>query len=44
MEAQLYLECTPHYPFVLGAQPVKILDLAAFYAAIQVEVVKVPGG
>ena len=34
MEAQLYLECTPHYPFVLGAQPVKILDLAAFYAAI----------
>lgn len=34
MEAQLYLECTPHYPFVLGAQPVRILDLAAFYAAI----------
>lgn len=34
MEAQLYLECTPHYPFVLGAQPVRVLDLAAFYAAI----------
>jgi 1A family penicillin-binding protein len=34
LEAQLYLECTPHYPFVLGAQPVRILDLAAFYAAI----------
>jgi membrane carboxypeptidase/penicillin-binding protein len=34
MEAQLYLECTPHYPFVLGAQPVRMLDLAAFYAAI----------
>jgi penicillin-binding protein 1A len=34
LEAQLYLECTPHYPFVLGAQPVRILDLAAFYAAV----------
>lgn len=34
LEAQLYVECTPHYPFVLGAQPLRILDLAAFYAAI----------
>jgi membrane carboxypeptidase/penicillin-binding protein len=34
IEAQLYLECTPHYPFVLGAQPVRILDIAAFYAAV----------
>jgi membrane carboxypeptidase/penicillin-binding protein len=34
IEAQLYLECTPHYPFVLGAQPVRLIDLAAFYAAI----------
>ena len=34
LEAQLYIECVPHYPFVLGAQPVRILDLAAFYAAI----------
>lgn len=34
LEAQLYLECTPHYPFVLGAQPLRIIDLAAFYAAI----------
>jgi membrane carboxypeptidase/penicillin-binding protein len=34
LEAQLYLECTPYYPFVLGAQPVRIIDLAAFYAAI----------
>jgi membrane carboxypeptidase/penicillin-binding protein len=34
LEAQLYLECTPHYPFVLGAQPVRMLDLAAFYAAV----------
>jgi len=34
LEAQLYLECVPHYPFVLGAQPVRMIDLAAFYAAI----------
>jgi len=34
LEAQLYVECVPHYPFVLGAQPVRIIDLAAFYAAI----------
>jgi penicillin-binding protein 1A len=34
MEAQLYLECERYYPFVLGAQPVRLLDLAAFYAAV----------
>jgi membrane carboxypeptidase/penicillin-binding protein len=34
LEAQLYVECEPYYPFVLGAQPLRILDLAAFYAAI----------
>jgi membrane carboxypeptidase/penicillin-binding protein len=34
LEAQLYVECVPHYPFVLGAQPVRVIDLAAFYAAI----------
>ncbi|HEX8168389.1 MAG TPA: transglycosylase domain-containing protein [Beijerinckiaceae bacterium] len=34
MEAQLYLECERYYPFVLGAQPVRLIDLAAFYAAI----------
>ncbi|HVL73464.1 MAG TPA: transglycosylase domain-containing protein, partial [Beijerinckiaceae bacterium] len=34
LEAQLYLECVPHYPFVLGAQPLRMIDLAAFYAAI----------
>jgi membrane carboxypeptidase/penicillin-binding protein len=34
MEAQLYLECERYYPFVLGAQPVRLVDLAAFYAAI----------
>ncbi len=34
LEAQLYKECVPYYPFVLGAQPVRPIDLAAFYAAI----------
>ena len=33
-EAQLYKECVPHFPFVLGAQPVRLLDLAAFYVAV----------
>jgi membrane carboxypeptidase/penicillin-binding protein len=34
LEAQLYADCERYYPFVLGAQPVRILDLAAFYATI----------
>jgi len=34
MEAQIYRECMRYYPFVLGAQPVRPIDLAAFYAAI----------
>ncbi len=34
MEAQIYRECVKYYPFVLGAQPVRPVDLAAFYAAI----------
>lgn len=34
LEAQLYAECERYYPFVLGAQPVRMVDLAAFYAAI----------
>ncbi len=34
LEAQLYTECVRYYPFVLGAQPVRLVDLAAFYAAI----------
>ena len=33
-EAQIYRECERYYPFVLGAQPVRAVDLAAFYAAI----------
>ncbi|MBK3422468.1 penicillin-binding transpeptidase domain-containing protein, partial [Methylobacterium ajmalii] len=34
LDAQLYAECERYYPFVLGAQPVRMIDLAAFYAAI----------
>jgi penicillin-binding protein 1A len=34
MEAQVYKECMRYYPFVLGAQPLRVIDLAAFYAAI----------
>jgi penicillin-binding protein 1A len=34
IEAQIYRECLRYYPFVLGAQPVRPIDLAAFYAAI----------
>ena len=34
VEAQIYRECLRLYPFVLGAQPVRPIDLAAFYAAI----------
>ena len=33
LEAGLYAECERYYPFVLGAQPVRPLDLAALYAA-----------
>jgi 1A family penicillin-binding protein len=34
MEAQLYAQCVRYYPFVLGAQPVRPVDMAALYAAI----------
>jgi len=34
LEAQIYHECVHFYPFVLGAEPVRPVDLAAFYAAI----------
>src|SRR5262249_29995453 len=37
LEAQIYRECMRYYPFVLGAQPVRPIDLAAFYAAIATE-------
>jgi penicillin-binding protein 1A len=34
IEAHIYPQCVRFYPFVLGAQPVRPIDLAAFYAAI----------
>ena len=34
LEVQIYRDCMRYYPFVLGAQPVRPVDLAAFYAAI----------
>jgi penicillin-binding protein 1A len=37
VEAQIYRECVRYYPFVLGAQPVRAIDLAAFYATIAKE-------
>ena len=40
MEAQIYRDCMRYYPFVLGAQPVRPIDLAAFYAAIANEGVR----
>jgi penicillin-binding protein 1A len=33
-ENHIYHDCIPYYPFVLGAQPVRVLDLATFYATI----------
>ena len=34
IEARIYPECMKNYPFVLGAQAVRMIDLAAFYAAV----------
>jgi len=34
MEARIYKECERFYPFVLGAQAVRLIDLAAFYAGV----------
>ncbi|HXW48032.1 MAG TPA: transglycosylase domain-containing protein, partial [Xanthobacteraceae bacterium] len=32
--AKIYSQCVRYYPFVLGAQPARMIDLAAFYAAV----------
>src|SRR5438067_893550 len=34
LELQIYKDCVRFYPFILGAQPVRPIDLAAFYATI----------
>jgi penicillin-binding protein 1A len=41
LEMNIYRDCARYYPFVLGAQPVRPIDLAAFYAAIANEGVRV---
>jgi membrane carboxypeptidase/penicillin-binding protein len=40
LELQIYRDCAKYYPFMLGAQPVRPIDLAAFYAAIANEGVR----
>jgi penicillin-binding protein 1A len=37
---RIYAQCLRYYPFVLGAQPVQMINLAAFYAAIAQEGVR----
>jgi penicillin-binding protein 1A len=37
MDAQIYHECVAYYPFILGAQPARLIDMAAFYAAVATE-------
>ena len=37
LDAQVYHECIPYYPFILGAQPARLIDMAAFYAAVATE-------
>src|SRR5580658_3763413 len=34
LAARIYTDCINYYPFVLGAEPVRMIDLAAFYAAV----------
>jgi membrane carboxypeptidase/penicillin-binding protein len=41
LEMAIYRDCVRFYPFILGAQPVRPIDLAAFYAAIANEGVRV---
>src|SRR5260221_3924606 len=33
IDAQVYHECIAYYPFILGAQPARLVDMAAFYSA-----------
>jgi penicillin-binding protein 1A len=40
IEVQIYRDCVHYYPFVLGAQPVRPIDLAPFYATIANEGVR----
>jgi membrane carboxypeptidase/penicillin-binding protein len=40
LAAKIYSNCIRYYPFVLGAQPVRMIDLASFYAAVANEGVR----
>jgi penicillin-binding protein 1A len=37
IDAQIYRDCVAYYPFVLGAQPARLIDMAAFYSAVATE-------
>jgi penicillin-binding protein 1A len=37
IDAQIYHDCVAYYPFVLGAQPARLIDMAAFYTAVATE-------
>jgi len=41
LEAKIYPECMKNYPFVLGAQALRMIDLAGFYAAVANEGLRV---
>ncbi len=41
MDAKIYTECMKNYPFVLGAQALRMINLASFYASIANEGQKV---
>src|SRR4030095_737944 len=41
VEAKIYPDCMKNYPFVLGAQALRMIDLAGFYAAVANEGLKV---
>ena len=40
VEARIYGECMKNYPFVLGAQSLRMINLASFYASIANEVIR----
>jgi len=37
LDAKIYSQCVSYYPFILGAQPARLIDMAAAYAAIATE-------
>jgi membrane carboxypeptidase/penicillin-binding protein len=41
VEAKIYSECMKNYPFVLGAQSLRMINLASFYASIANEGLRV---